>query len=114
MPAKRRRASKLPAGLSRAKNSEKIITKNLLNGFVAKGSRGELLIEEIICHKINEVTLPAIIQVSKVISELIGVELNRNHKRSKKLLVKWFQDNEEQIAAHKNNFKIVFYDQNDT
>lgn len=106
MPPKRH--SRVPSNLSRSINSEKIVTRNLLNGFVSKGSRGEKLVEEIISHPIKKISLTGLIQVANIVSNLINVKLERNYKRKKALIIKWFQENEELIIPIKKCLKIVY------
>ena len=52
---------------SRKINTERAVAKNLLNGFIMKGSNGEKLIEEIIGVQINKISLTALIEISKLI-----------------------------------------------
>lgn len=106
MPPKRH--SRTPPFLSRRINSEKIVTRNLLNGFVSKGSRGENLIEEMISLPIKKISLTGLIQIANIVSNLINVKLERNYKRKKALIIKWFQENEELIIPIKNCLKIVY------
>ena len=81
MPPKKNQ--KTPAHLSRKLNTEKTIAKNLLDGFVTKGSRGEKIIEQIFGAKINQISLTALMQIARVISELSDVKFPRNYKRKK-------------------------------
>lgn len=106
MPPKKR--SRIPSNLSRQINSEKVVTRNLLNGFVSNGSRGESLVEEIMGRSIKNISLNGLIQIAGIISKLINVKFERNYKRRKALIIKWFQDNEELIAPIKSNVKIVY------
>lgn len=100
--------SKVPPGLSRNCNPEKVVTRNLLNGFVAKGSRGEQIIEEILGCTINKVSLNALITIGELLSDLTKVKLERNYKRKKDLIVKWFNDNEQRISYYKPYVKIIY------
>lgn len=102
---------KVPPGLSRKYNSEKTVTHNLLDGFVAKGSRGESLIEDILGYPINQVSLNGLIKITSLVSDLIDIKFPRNYRRKKDLIVKWFQENAEIIEAYKHYFTIE-YDQN--
>lgn len=106
------RKTKVLKEFSRSMNSEKDITKNLRNGFISKGSRGESLIEQLLCHKINEVTLNCVAQVATIISKFTGIKLDRNHKRSKVLLIKWFDQNEEFINPYIKYIDVTFDDPN--
>lgn len=94
--------------LSRKKNPEKVVAQNLLNGFVSKGSRGEKMINDILGCSISEVTLKGLISVASFISDITKIKLERNYKRKKDLIVKWFNDNEEKIRKYKQFVKIVY------
>ena len=106
MPPKKN--PKTPIHLSRKLNTEKTIAKNLLDGFVAKGSRGEIIIEQILGAKINQISLTALIQIARVISELSDVKFPRNYKRKKDLIVKWFTDNGDVIHSYTKYIQIVY------
>lgn len=53
MTPKRTSSNKVNPLVSRSFNSEKMITKNFLNRFIAKGSKGESLIEDIFGYQIK-------------------------------------------------------------
>ena len=106
MPPKKNQ--KTPNHLSRKLNTEKTIAKNLLDGFVTKGSRGESIIEQIFGAKINQISLTALIQIARVISELSDVKFPRNYKRKKDLIVKWFTDNEDVICSYTKYIQVVY------
>ena len=99
---------KATSNLSRKYNTEKAIARNLLDGFITKGSRGENLIEQILGTQINKVSLVALIQISRVISELTDIKFPRNYKRKKDLIVKWFTDNGDIIDSYKQYIQIVY------
>lgn len=99
---------KATSNLSRKYNTEKAIARNLLDGFITKGSRGENLIEQILGTQINKVSLVALIQISRVISELTDIKFPRNYKRKKDLIVKWFSDNGDIIDSYKQYIQIVY------
>lgn len=106
MPPKKN--PKVASNLSRKYNTEKEIAKNLLDGFITKGSRGEILIEQILGTQINKISLVALIQISRVISELADIKFPRNYKRKKDLIVKWFTDNGDIIDSYKQHIQIVY------
>lgn len=102
------RVHKIPPEFSRNYNPEKVVTKNLLKGFVAKGSKGEKIIEEILGCPIKEISFCALITLSEILSDLAKVRLERNYKRKKDLIVKWFNDNEQTIKRYKPYIKIIY------
>lgn len=53
MTPKRTSSNKVNPLVSRSFNSEKMITNNFLNRFIAKGSKGESLIEDIFGYQIK-------------------------------------------------------------
>lgn len=97
----RKRKSKVPSDLSRCQNSEKVVTMNLLGNFIVQGSQGEKLIEEILGTSLKDVSRNGLIRVAMVVSKMIQQKFPRNFGRRKDLIVKWFQDNEEQISSIK-------------
>lgn len=111
MPVKRK--SKVPAAYSRRQNPEKIVTQNLLDGFVSKGSRGEALIEEILGSPLKKISLNGLIQVASLISDIANIQFPRNYKRKKDLIVKWFQDNEDIINTKKKYLQIKYEENNE-
>lgn len=111
MPVKRK--SKVPAAYSRRQNPEKIVTQNLLDGFVSKGSRGEALIEEILGSPLKKISLNGLIQVASLISDIANIQFPRNYKRKKDLIVKWFQDNEDIINTKKKYLQIKYEETNE-
>lgn len=91
--------------LSRSVYSEKIIVEQLLGNFVAEGSKGQELIEDICKIPLKEIKLTDLIQLTIIVSKLTNIHLPRNYKRKKKLIVKWFDDNE--IDIKKISFCIT-------
>ena len=53
---------------------------------------------------------PVIKQIMKKISEVERIPLSREEKKSKKLLLKWINDNWERISQHFREFKIIYED----
>lgn len=100
------RRPKVEKGLSRKFDSEKIVSQTLLNGYQAKGSRGEQLIEDLTGHSCNQIGMKSILRIVEIFAELCDLEIKRNTKRRKDLLVKWLQDNEEKIEEVKDHVKI--------
>lgn len=109
----KKKRSKVPPGLSRKMNSEKAVAKNLLNNFVAKGSKGQTLIEDMLGFPITQISLKALINFAILVSGLCDIKFERNYKRKKDLIVKWFNDNEEFIVPFKNYFKVIADDNDD-
>lgn len=99
---------KVPLKLSRKNNTEKEVAQNLLDNFIAKGSKGEALIEKIIGLKINQISLTGLIQISRLVSELADIKFPRNYKRKKDLIIKWFDDNSSIIDLYRNNIQVVY------
>lgn len=110
MPVKRK--PKVPVEFSRNKNSEKVVTRNLLDGYKAEGSRGEALIEQIMKTKLKKASRVGLIQIGSMLGELIGIKFPRNFKRRRDLIVKWFEDNEELILPYIPFLTIEFRDVN--
>lgn len=105
----RKRKNKVPDGFSRVFNSEKTVIRNLLNNFVVNGSRGEELIKEITDHcDLKTISLKSILSIAKIISDLINEPISRNTSRNKKLIIKWFDDNEGKISLCKEYIKPSF------
>lgn len=96
-----KKRAKVPLGLSRSRNSEKIVTKNLLDGFVSAGSKGEKILENLLGCPLNQISLSSLIAIATVFSEMSKIKLERNFKRKKDLIVKWFNDNEEAINFYR-------------
>ena len=83
--------------------------RNLLNNFVVNGSRGEELIKEITgCRRLNEISVDSILSIAFLISLLIEIPISRNYKRSKILIVKWFNDNEKRISPCIEHIKCLY------
>lgn len=101
-----KRKSRVPSCLSRAKNSEKVISMNLLGNFNSQGSRGKNLIEEIVGFPLQQISRNGLIGIATVVGSLIHKDFPRNYSRKKDLIVKWFDDNCEQINKIKS-FIIV-------
>lgn len=102
--------NKLPP-FSRSHDSEKEIAQKLLGNFKAKGSRGESLIQEICNSPFKQINIKDLIFVSKIISQITNIHLSRNQQRKKELLVKWYNDNEEEINKVKQYITCVSEDQ---
>ena len=83
--------------ISRKFNSEKHIVEQLLGNFIAEGSKGERLIEDICKIPIKQIRLIDLIELSKIISNLTNIHFARNFKRKKELIIKWFNDNYDEI-----------------
>lgn len=99
---------KIPPELSRKRNPEKVVAQNLLNGFVSNGSKGEQIIKDILGCSISDISLRALITVALLISDITSIKLERNYKRKKDLIVKWFNDNEEIIRKYIPFVKIIY------
>lgn len=95
------RKSRVPTCFSRTFVPERIISMNLLDGFVVQGSRGQKLIEDITGVPLDCISKTGLCKVASIISQLIETNLSRNIYRRKDLMVKWFQDNEEKIEPYK-------------
>lgn len=104
------RRPKVPSGLSRNHNSEKVVSQNLLGDFIADGSRGEAIIEKIFGCPIQKISLNGLVQVASLISLIANVQFSRNFKRRKDLVVKWFQDNENNINVYLQFLRIIYND----
>lgn len=91
--------------------SEKEIVKRLLGNFIAEGSVGENLIEEICKCSIKQIRLKDLISTSIIVGQMAKIELPRNYKRSKKLLVKWYDENASEIREIKSCITCVYADE---
>lgn len=100
------RRPKVEKGLSRKYDSEKIVSQTLLNGYQVKGSRGEQLIEQLTGRSYNQIRMESILKIVAFFAEICDLKVERNIKRRKDLLVKWLQDNEEEIEVFKDHIKI--------
>lgn len=100
------RRPKVEKGLSRKYDSEKIVSQTLLNGYQVKGSRGEQLIEQLTGLSYNQIGMKSILRIVELFAYLYDLKVERNIKRRKDLLVKWLQDNEEEIEEFKDHAKI--------
>lgn len=108
-----RRRPKVPIEFSRKNNSEKVVAHNLLNGFKAEGSRGEILIEKLMQTQIKKTSRVGLIQLGSILGDLIGKKFPRNFKRQRDLVVKWFEDNEELIDPFIQYLTVEFVDVNE-
>ncbi|KAK8865058.1 hypothetical protein M9Y10_010588 [Tritrichomonas musculus] len=98
---KRSRKPRVPACFSRTFVPERVVSMNLLDGFVAQGSRGEKLVEEMVGMPLENISKNGLCKLAVIVSHLIDIKLPRNIYRRKDLMVKWFQDNEDKINVYK-------------
>ena len=83
----------------------------LLDGFRVDGSEGEKLIEYICSPmKIKTISQNQMLAIAQILSALIDEDLKREHRRSKKYLIKWFNDNSRLISnlLFVNDLKFTF------
>ena len=105
---RRTRKSRVPKCLSRSHVPEKDISMNLLNGFIAQGSKGEKLIVEMTGTQLDNLSKTALCKISDILSKLSGIKISRNILRRKDLIVKWFHDNEDKIEPFKYYVSVNF------
>lgn len=94
-------------GPSRSKYSEKEVTEKILNGFQWKGSHGyEFLLNYY--EEPDRITVANLKSLGEIVSRFINVPLSRNDYRVRSTLIKWFNDNLEQIKEVIHLVKMVF------
>ena len=94
--------SKVDKKISRRHASEKAVAQNLLGDFVVKNSRGLKLIESMMGEEsFDTVSRNSLLSLTTVISKFIEVPFPRNYSRRKALIVKWFDDNADEIEKAK-------------
>lgn len=106
----RKRKARVPDGCSRSFNKERVVIKNLIGNFDARGSNGAKLIERIMGTSINDISQNNLNYLGEVIDLYIKKNFTRNHKRSKLLAVKWFDENYEIINSVLPRFDLFFSD----
>ena len=102
--SERVRKSRVPIGCSRKFNKEGDVIKNYLNDFDIKNSRGAAYIKNLTGTNIEQISQYNINCLGLIFSHHINVAFSRNHQRSKKLAIKWFDENFETLELH--NFVI--------
>lgn len=105
------RKQRVQDGFSRVYDSEKIVSLSLLNGYTARGSRGEKLIEDITGCSINQLHRHSITRMAEFFSILIDKNFPRNYRRRKELIVKWFDDYEEEIIPYLSCISFSFIEE---
>ena len=97
-----------PRAPPRAAYSERERTQFLLGDFRAQGSEGLKFLESLCPFAL---TRSALISLATVLSELINVPLDRDIKRKKELLIKWFDVNIDAVRpwGHKIRLDISTY-----
>lgn len=106
------RRLKIDPRLDRTKNSEKKIASVLMDDFDIKGSKGKALLEEIFQQDLKNISQSGLKVFGELVGKLINVNLTRNEKRRKGLIVKWFNDNASKIEPIKSTIKVDFIDLN--
>ena len=106
------RRLKIDPRLDRNKNSEKKIASVLMDDFDIKGSKGKALLEEIFQQDLKNISQSGLKVFGELVGKLINVNLTRNEKRRKGLIVKWFNDNASKIEPIKSTIKVDFIDLN--
>ena len=97
--SERVRRSRVPNGCSRTLNTDSVAIQNSLNDFDIKNSRGAEYIEHLTGTKIEKISQHDIVCLGLIFSHHINVNFSRNHQRSKKLAIKWFDDNLETLES---------------
>lgn len=100
------RKKRIEDGYSRYYFSEKTVSNVLLGDFDVKSSKGKVFIEDICGKQINEISLHTLFNISKIISELTCIKLERNIYRRKVLIIKWFDTHLKDIEDVKNHISI--------
>ncbi|KAK8897474.1 hypothetical protein M9Y10_015427 [Tritrichomonas musculus] len=100
------RKERIEDGYSRYYYSEKTVSNVLLGDFDVKNSKGKVFIEDICGKQINEISLHTLFNISKIISELTCIKLERNIYRRKVLIIKWFDTHLKEIEDLKNHISI--------
>ena len=94
-------------GPNRSKYTEKEVTEQILNGFQWRGSHGyEFLLNYY--GEPNRITVANLKPLGEIVSRFINVPLSRNDYRVKSTLIKWFNDNLDQIKEVIHMVKMVF------
>lgn len=91
MPVRKRR----PRGISDKNGGEKIRVRARLNGFIAMES---MIWNEIKRRFGDNIRHGELLSIAEVVAQYSGVFLDRDAKRRKTVLIKWFQENWARIA----------------
>ena len=92
-----------PRAPPRAIYSERERTRFLLGDFRAQGSEGLKFLESLCPFTL---TRSALISLATVLSELIDVPLDRDIKRKKELLIKWFDVNIDAVRPWRHKIRL--------
>ena len=102
-----KRKTRIANELSRHFVPERIVSKNLIGDFDVDKSEGKALIEDLFGTTLNNISLTALVSLSKILSQLINIKLERNIYRRKVLIVKWFDINQDEIKNNRDYFRLI-------
>lgn len=86
--------------ISRRHASEKVVAQNLLGDFEVKNSRGLAIIESIMGENtFDSISRNSLLSLTTVLSKLTQIPFPRNFSRRKALIVKWFDDNADELET---------------
>lgn len=86
----------------KASETEKDKVKRLLGDFDAENSRGMQFIKQF--HK--EPTRQFLLSLSEILTKLTGIELKRDYKRKKELIIMWYDENIEVFKRYSDKIEV--------
>lgn len=91
-------SSKQDKKISRRHATEKAVAQNLLGDFEVKNSKGLSIIETIMGeNSFESISRNSLLSLTTILSKLTQIPFPRNFSRRKALIVKWFDDNAEEL-----------------
>ena len=101
--------------ISRRHSTEKAVAQNLLGDFEVKNSRGLSIIEAFMGENAFEsISRNSLLSLTTILSKLTQIPFPRNFSRRKALIVKWFDDNAEELEVAEKFVFVEFGHENHT
>lgn len=76
-------------------------------------NNGEKIIHSVFGLPSSEITKGSLIQVAKIFSTIIGEKIPRDFQRTRKLVIKWFDEHYDKLADHPVDFPAKLVDPKD-
>ena len=86
---KSNRKPRVKVEISRNRNTEQIVSRNLLGNFNFQTAKSSKIIESIVKMPITEVKKDHLLEFAKILSIQTGENIPRNYSRTKPLIIKW-------------------------
>ena len=105
--------SKSDKKISRRHATEKAVAQSLLGDFEVKNSRGLSIIESLMGENTFEsMSRNSLLSLTTVLSKLTQIPFPRNFSRRKALIVKWFDDNADELETAVKFVYVEFSNEN--